>query len=105
MQLTERACAGQPLLQALRAVEGEFHPQPLHAVVRALADDVENGLTLSAAMKRHPQTFSRGAICLVEGGECAGILDRVLVLIVEYVWRCPDCACWNRPGGEWPTAP
>ena len=94
-RFTERTCAGQPLLPALRAVEGELRPQPLHAVVRALADDVEDGLTLSAAMKKHPLTFSRGAVCLVEGGERAGILDRVLLLIVEHLWRCPDCGCWN----------
>jgi type II secretory pathway component PulF len=69
------------------------------AVAARLADDLEAGRSLSDAMRAQKGAFSKAEVCLVEGGERAGILDRVLVLIAEAVWRCPECGCWQAPSG------
>src|SRR5207253_1474260 len=47
-------------------------------VVKELRADVEGGLLLSQAMRRHPKIFDRLFVSMVEAGEAAGILDEVL---------------------------
>jgi type II secretory pathway component PulF len=54
-----------------------------------MGDDIENGATLSAAMAKHPETFKPAVCGLVKAGEAAGVLDHVVVLIVECAWRFP----------------
>ena len=47
-------------------------------MIGELRADVEGGLLLSEAMARHPKVFSRLYVAMVEAGEAAGILDKVL---------------------------
>ena len=47
-------------------------------MIRELRADVEGGLLLSQAMARHPKVFNRLYVSMVEAGEAAGILDKVL---------------------------
>ena len=47
-------------------------------VIDELRADVEGGLLLSQAMARHPKVFNRLYVSMVEAGEAAGILDKVL---------------------------
>jgi type IV pilus assembly protein PilC len=47
-------------------------------VVKELRADVEGGMLLSEAMRRHPKIFERLFVSMVEAGEAAGILDEVL---------------------------
>lgn len=98
--LTERMCMGQRLLDVLDAIEEALPPGPLGRVATALADDVRRGSALSDAMKRHPTIFSRAHLCLVEGGERLGIIDRVLLLILESTWKCPTCGNLQFPGNQ-----
>ena len=100
LMLSERYCKGVPLLASLREIEAALPAEPMGNVAQTLADDVEGGATLSEALRSQPRTFSKAALCLVEGAEYAGIVDRVLLLIVEHMWRCPTCACWQGPGDE-----
>ena len=102
-RLTELTCGGQPLLISLRTVEQELTGRPMAALVKAVADDVEKGDLLSAALQKHTEVFGRAAICFVQGGEYAGILDSALLFILEGLWRCPTCASWN-PHSEVSTA-
>ena len=102
-RLTELQCGGQPLLSSLRTVEKELAGRPMEAVVKVVADDVEKGALLSAALRKRTDVFGRAATCFVEGGEYAGILDRALLFILDSLWHCPDCASWN-PHSEIPAA-
>jgi hypothetical protein len=94
-RLTELICAGQPVLMSLRTVEQEMAGRPMAALVKAVADDVEKGDLLSAALQKHTEVFGRAAICFVQGGEYAGILDRALLFVLDGLWHCPTCASWN----------
>ena len=93
--LTEHICGGGTVLMSLRAVEKELAGRPMAAVVKVVADDVEKGALLSAALRKRPDVFGRAAVCFVEGGEYAGILDRALLFILDGLWHCPTCASWN----------
>jgi type IV pilus assembly protein PilC len=53
--------------------------------VRELRADVEGGMLLSEAMKRHPKIFERLFISMVEAGEAAGILDEVLDRVALHI--------------------
>ena len=70
--------AGLNVVQALVVLEDQTADLSLAEVVTQLRHDVEAGLLLSEAMKRHPKVFSRLYISMVEAGEAAGILDLVL---------------------------
>ena len=96
-RLTELICGGQPVLRSLRTVEQELAGRPMAAVVKVVADNVEKGEFLSAALRKRTEIFGRAAICFVQGGEYAGILDRALLFILDGRWHCPACASWNPP--------
>ena len=88
-ELAEQFCGGQPMLPSLRRIESGLADQPMAAVVRDLADSIEGGATLSDAMAEHPAIYDEAVMALVRAGEIAGVLDHILVLIVECNWRYP----------------
>jgi len=87
--LAQGCCAGQTLLWSLRKLQQDLSTEPIANVASTLADDVEGGVTLSAAMAKHPDTFGPSVLTFVEAGEKTGVLDHALRLIVECGWRFP----------------
>jgi type IV pilus assembly protein PilC len=79
--------AGIPLLEGLR----DFQEERGSAIAWALenvADKVESGSQLSAAMADHPRVFPDLVRAVVAAGEESGNLDRVLRDLVAYLeWR------------------
>jgi type IV pilus assembly protein PilC len=70
--------AGLNVVGALVILEEQTNDTVLAEIVELLRHDVEGGMLLSEAMARHPKTFSRLYVSMVEAGEAAGILDIVL---------------------------
>src|SRR5438876_7179021 len=70
--------AGLNIVAALAILEQQTDDQYFALVVKELRADVEGGLLLSQAMRRHPKIFDRLFVSMVEAGEAAGILDEVL---------------------------
>src|SRR5438876_978572 len=70
--------AGLNIVAALVILEQQTDDQYFALVVKELRADVEGGLLLSQAMRRHPKIFDRLFVSMVEAGEAAGILDEVL---------------------------
>jgi type IV pilus assembly protein PilC len=70
--------AGLNIVAALVILEQQTDDKYFGLVIKELRSDVESGLLLSEAMKRHPKIFDRLFISMVEAGEAAGILDEVL---------------------------
>jgi len=70
--------AGLNIVAALVILEQQTDDLYFATVVRELRADVEGGLLLSQAMRRHPKIFDRLFVSMVEAGEAAGILDEVL---------------------------
>ena len=70
--------AGLNVVSALLILEQQTDDKALSEVVREVRADVEGGMLLSQAMAQHPKVFDRLYIAMVEAGEAAGILDKVL---------------------------
>ncbi len=70
--------AGLNIVAALVILEQQTDDSALAEVTREVRADVEGGMLLSQAMARHPKVFDRLYIAMVEAGEAAGILDKVL---------------------------
>ncbi|MDH4102915.1 MAG: type II secretion system F family protein [Thermoleophilia bacterium] len=70
--------AGLSVVQSLVILEEQSDDKALAGVIREVRSDVEGGMLLSQAMARHPKVFDRLFVSMVEAGEAAGILDKVL---------------------------
>jgi type IV pilus assembly protein PilC len=74
-QLSTLVNAGLPIVQSLRTVASQTHNKTLKSVTGKVISDVEAGLSLSAAMSKHPKVFNNVYISLVAAGETSGTLD------------------------------
>ncbi|MDM5146816.1 type II secretion system F family protein [Candidatus Persebacteraceae bacterium Df01] len=75
----ERLVAGGvPLLEGLSDVRDSVSNPSLRNTIGIIIQDVEQGATLSQAMRQHPKVFDDVFVSLVEAGEFSGELDLVL---------------------------
>lgn len=74
-QLAALLRAGVPLLQSLTMLCRSMTSQGLVETMNEVQGDVEAGLSLHAALAKHPQHFSGLYVHMVQAGESAGILD------------------------------
>ena len=89
--LTQSVCAGNALPAILESIRDQAANPSFAAVVQDMIDGTKQGETLAKCLKKHPEAFHEHVCLLVDGGERIGLLDRVLVLILEAAWRCPNC--------------
>ena len=69
---------GVPLLEGLSDVRDSVANPTLRNTIGVIIQDIEQGSTLSQAMKQHPKVFDGIFVSLVEAGEFSGELDKVL---------------------------
>lgn len=81
-QLATMVNAGLPLTEALLILRSQASGSMQRIISQVLAD-VEEGESLSSAMSKHPQAFSRTYIALIKSGEVGGVLDEVLMQLAE----------------------
>lgn len=77
--------SGIPLLKALRALTEETSNRKFRLIINKIRTDVENGISLSDALLKHPKVFSNFFISLIKTGEAAGILPEVLNKLADYL--------------------
>lgn len=84
-QLVTTIRVGIPITQCLKTLEKQSSNRRVAAVCRQLHDDVQQGSSLTAAMGKHPQVFSRMYCSIVSAGESSGtlpeVMDRLIYLI------------------------
>lgn len=83
-QLSVLLGAGLPLLQSLRLLGNQEPHQGFAAVILKVREDVESGMALASAMKKHPRAFDALYSNLIAAGEAGGILDTVLKRLALY---------------------
>ncbi len=81
-QLATMINAGLPLIQSFSILEAQSKPA-LQKVLRAIIRDIEGGTNLGSALRKHDAVFSRVYVSLVEAGEAAGALDKVLARLSD----------------------
>lgn len=83
-QLATMMSSGVPLVQAFEII-GRGHENPsMRDLVLAIKSDVEGGVALAEALRKHPNQFDLLTCNLVHAGEQAGILDSLLDKIATY---------------------
>jgi len=75
--------AGVPVLDVLGAIREQTANPKLKSTVEALYSEVEEGNTLSEAMRSHVKVFGELYISTIKGGEISGTLDHVLDSLSE----------------------
>ena len=85
--LSSLLAAGVPLSKALPILYRETADPAASKKWREVHDLVVDGVSLSAAMSRSPETFPSVYTAMVEAGETGGFLDLVLAQIAEFQAR------------------
>jgi type IV pilus assembly protein PilC len=86
-QLATMVQSGMSLLRALYVIEEQTESDKLREVWIDVRKDVEAGLALSEALKKHPDVFNELYVAMVQAGETGGILDHTLVRVATQLER------------------
>ncbi len=70
--------AGVPLVNALRFLAEETEDKSFQKILLDIVKNVEEGMSLSQALRKYPEVFSELYVEMVASGEASGTLDKVL---------------------------
>src|SRR3954451_11505122 len=82
-QLSTMVSSGMSLLRALHVLEEQTQNDKLKDVLIEVRKDVEAGISLSDALRKHPDVFNDLYIAMVEAGELGGILEETLQRVAD----------------------
>ncbi|MFQ3574242.1 MAG: type II secretion system F family protein [Thermodesulfovibrionales bacterium] len=77
--------SGIPIVQGLDILSKQSENKAMADVVAQVKADVETGMTLADAMRKHPKLFDDLYVNLVAAGETGGVLDDVLLRLAVYI--------------------
>lgn len=77
-QLVTLLKAGVPIASCLDALSEQNDNTEFKAVLKQIHDNVEEGLSFSDSLKKHPSVFNELFVSGVKAGEAGGVLDQVL---------------------------
>jgi type IV pilus assembly protein PilC len=84
-QLSTLVGAGVPIVQSLGILESQAENPTFKEVLGAVKTDIEAGLSISDALKKHPNAFPDLYCSMVKAGELGGILDTILERLTAYL--------------------
>jgi type IV pilus assembly protein PilC len=82
-QLSTMVNSGMSLLRSLYIIEEQTENDKLRDIWIEVRKDVEAGLALSDALRKHPEVFNELYVAMVEAGETGGILDSTLIRVAD----------------------
>lgn len=86
-QLSAALRAGLPLLEALKIISSQQNRPKLRELLSEIAAQVSSGDSLSEALTRYPEVFSRLYVSMVCAGETAGILEQTMQQLADLLSR------------------
>lgn len=95
--------AGVPLIQGVRGLANSLSHQRFQRVLHGVADQLEKGVELSAAMSQHPKVFNKLFVSLVNVGENSGQLDEAFNQLSQYLERDLDTAKRIKSATRYPS--
>ena len=75
------------IIDALKLLATEAENSILQEVLAAMIDDIQGGVTISAAMARHPKVFSSFYVSMIRSGEESGKLSESFNYLADYLER------------------
>uniref|UniRef100_A0A7C3J681 Type II secretion system F family protein n=1 Tax=candidate division WOR-3 bacterium TaxID=2052148 RepID=A0A7C3J681_UNCW3 len=84
-QFSTMIAAGLPLMQCLRILHEQTENKAFKKVLSEMISDVESGLTLADAMRKHKNAFSELYVNMVKAGEEGGALETILSRLATYL--------------------
>src|ERR687885_24285 len=82
-QLSTMVSSGMSLLRALYVLEEQTKSDKLRDALTEVRKDVEAGISLSDALRKHPDIFNELYVAMVEAGELGGILESTLQRVAD----------------------
>jgi len=70
--------AGLTLSEALDTSEEQTPQRKFQQIIHKTRIDVQSGITLAQAMRKHPSAFSNFFVAMIHAGEIGGVLDKIL---------------------------
>src|SRR5579883_2822975 len=83
-QFSSMIGSGVAMIRTLNIIAEQCESKKLKEVLSDVKLQVENGVALSDAFAKHPETFDRLFISMVKAGETGGILDEVMKKVAEF---------------------
>lgn len=84
-QLSTLVSAGVPIVQSLGILESQAENPAFKEVLQSVKSDIEAGLSISDALKKHPDAFPDLYTSMIKAGELGGILDTILERLTAYM--------------------
>jgi len=85
LQLANTISAGVPLLASLCSIAEGCKNKKLETVLEKVTEDLRSGSSLSEALGKHPDVFSKFYTSMVGIGEASGTLPKILYGLAEYI--------------------
>lgn len=79
--------AGIPILGILVALQDQIGSRKFKKVVKQLQVDIQDGLSLSEAMAKHPSVFDDLYVSMIAAGEAGGVMDELLKRLASLMER------------------
>ncbi|MEO5617673.1 MAG: type II secretion system F family protein [Candidatus Eisenbacteria bacterium] len=102
-QLSTMISAGLPLVRSLRSIARDHYDKRVGRILELVAEDVQKGETLSAALGKHPAAFDEVFVSLVHTGEISGTLDRIMDQTAGYLERAEGLRLKVQAALRYPT--
>jgi len=84
-QLSTLVSAGVPIVQGLSILESQVENPAFKTVLLKIREDIESGLSITDALRKHPQAFPNIYVSMIHAGEIGGILDTILERLSSYL--------------------
>ena len=94
--------AGLPLVQCLDILGNQEEHKYFAQVILQTRTDVEGGMSLAEAMKRHPKVFDALFCNMIAAGEAGGILDTILKRLATYIEKAVKLKSPGAVGDDLP---
>lgn len=76
-----------PVFETLNLLSNETENPSLRKNLTEIIEDVQGGMSMSQAMAKHPNAFSRFYVSMVRSGEESGKLNEVFSFLADYLER------------------
>ncbi len=84
-QLATLVSAGVPIVQGLNILCEQIQSPVFKQIITAIRSDIESGIAIADAMKKHPKAFSELYVSMIRAGETGGVLDAILERLSAYL--------------------